>query len=382
MGQEVDNKQKPVLTIVAGILTIAHILVLIFSVVCFVTHAYSLGILSLAYTVGVGALVLTIVSKRNHIKKLWVPMLILNIITLAGNFFVSGAGLLQMGIGNAQEERDRNTQERAIRYSKVEIIKTILPSKNMCLSNDGYRYFYDVDGDVVNKFKSIEFTLVEDGVEPETAGHVFYGDNDCTVTFFEDYSGLSVESHCDGSGVTFGHIFYSYKNIYSLDQNDGQQLFDLIHHIIEEQTQAYDELENEIKSSLTLESAINSMDEEGVKLQCEYRKPNEFDSIDTFRKNDDEHLLLNALKDIDFTQVSLYEDQVASFRQGFEYKTLKQRGMLILLYNASDNTMKVTKYYEDMFEREQKVIVVYKISAEDGVSLMEVAEELTKVEEL
>ena len=372
MAQDTTNKRLPVITIIAAFLCVLHFIAVVLNIFAGVTHSYSYIFLAILVAIGVPNLVLAIISKREHSGKTHAALLVVTILLFVTGACFSLLGITQISIRDNKEERNREAQETALKLTDINHIKRILPAEKLKLRNseniNSDLYCYDVTGAIVQQFRSMEFTYQDYETKPELNDVSFVGDEDYSVTFFKDYSGIEIESHVSRDSLMYGPIFYGLKKTYSVDKVEGEKLRDMINNTISEQLLAYQELENYIINNLTLESAINSMDEEGVSLRCTY-----FDKKSDYVNTDNNRDVLKALKEIDFSKVTIYEGEAISLDNGFVYRNLKETNYCILSYNHDNKTMKVTKYYQDMFNYRRNVVKRYLIAEEDGVALMSAA---------
>ena len=375
MTEQTKTKHVPVISIIAGVFLFLHLIVFIVCFVAFFTQSYSSLLLIILPIVPIISLVFAIVSRRDRIKKLHFAFLFSNISFLLIGGLAYLMGSFQAGIMENRAERERITREKALNYSNVEYIKTLLPPTNYLFSNrmigTDVLCIYDTDGAIVNQFVNMEFTLTDKQTTSQLLS--FYHDNLCTVSFFGDYTGLVVESHVDGSGIGYGHIYYEYKNIYSCDPREGEKIRDLITGAIGDQIQAF----NNLKASITIESVINEFEKEDA-LKCQLKTTDDNGYSVSYLEIDFNRVVLNDFKQIDSSKVTYFEpEETLYIDPGFNYSNYVQPDYYVLSYNSKSNFIKIVKNYQEVVTKSHLTVTVYyHIDQEDGATLMSVADTL------
>lgn len=379
---DVNNiKRRPILTIIAGVFTLLNLFVVIASLVLLSTGACSWIALIIAVIITITSFVLSIISFTKHQISLRIPILVFNIILLAVSSWIYIIEMLAISFNEARIARENDARERAIQYAQIEYVKESLPNDKHELINyknkNTIYHCYD-DGLIVNKFKAMEFTLLENFSNYDKAClPAFFNTPNVKASFFTDYSGLIIKSSIKSPGM-FSYYHFERQNVYSVNPEEAQQLYEMIDQKIDEQMVEYKELEETIYNSITFSSIIDDLEKDtSSKLELSLSLELEKDrGYKWARVIDEKRELLNILKEVDESKITVSEKRFSSSSNYFEYKNLKQDDCRTIRYSNNERLMELSKQYLDIYNKWQTMRKVFIVDPEVGNYLMEQIEKI------
>ena len=225
------------LTIVAGTFFLLHVMAIAFAIYSIAAGSMSteIGLMVLAIT-AVTSFVLAIVSTRDRIKGFYLPAIILNSILISFDLLVLGLGAIAISNDRIRAETEAEMNNRAGEYATLAYVKAHLPTNNFRLLAYTDGYYTDDNGEIVEYFNSMNFTICEE--RPDiyslystdffessediytTIKAFFYKKADVFVVWAETYSqgAFSPRAHVRGSASTY----------YSYNHDEGETLFEMM----------------------------------------------------------------------------------------------------------------------------------------------------------
>ncbi|MBP5649364.1 MAG: hypothetical protein J6X29_05105, partial [Clostridia bacterium] len=377
MNEQIKEKRKTNPTRLAGIFCALHFIAVVFCVICLFTSYSSLStffpIFFLAPIFAIICFVFTIKGKKQNEKKLWIAFLAINIIlfiswvpiySMTGMKLVYG-GILQGVVDQAQEK------------ATIENAKSVMPEKNLALhtketENSDFNYFDD-DGEIARKFVSMDFSYLGNYNGFGYGSTYFSLSDDITVTFAEDFSGVSVEAKV-GFFIGYGEGVSSY----SINQEDGNELKRMIDDKVSEQKNAYESKEAEEKATTTLSAALAAMNEGNPVFECTLLDKRY--EVGLTRQKDTDKVILSALQELVPSATTPSEVNNLTYDSGFYYEPLSKCNYY-LCYHQKEKCLRIVKSYVDPFGSSRSLSVCYLLEAEEGNHLMEVADRMVREKE-
>ena len=368
------QKRAPAFTIVSGSLFLFFILAtiaFIWSVFASSNMAYIWILAGVVASLFIATLVMAILSKRDRLKAVMIPIIVLSVIVANVNVFFAAIGLLREGV---QESRERDYQT-AISLATLDKAMEQVPSTFMPLrtpkTRDSRFSFYDDDGSIVAKLKAIEFTHEGsnsyDAVRiPEHENSYSIDLHETAIVFEGDFSGLDVFAIYSRGFLSGGPVVG--VNHYSMDAGDGAALKKMIDDKISSQKEAYEAKEAEALAGATFEAILDyfSGDDKQMLLTY-YGDPDE--SKEVTNAVDGEKKVVQALKDFDASGFKKAESGQWQGKRGFWYK-VDGEGCWIR-YSDEGRSLSVEKRYADPFKHDRVVNMYYELTPADERTLLE-----------
>ncbi len=385
MNENEEKKKQNVLTITSATLTVINFLSFIASIYSFSTGAFKDIVLLVFSSILVISFVMAIVANRvERIRVAGRTLITLNSIILGIGVWIILFGSLRIGFDNQREEQDQRTLQEASRNATIEYVKGVLPDKNLYLgyyvkddAGETYHY-YDDDGEIVNKFRQIEFTLTTFDVSPEL-GNYCNIDNGSEIAFFLDCSGVSIHGSAYRSSLIKGYSHHDVYNYYSCDKEDIKELIAMVDAKKASQQAYYDNSEAEIKNNTTLESVIDALNEEGNLSQFSLFKEEQVSpyKYSSYYFIDTDKEMYDALKSIDFASVQVVDNFYYYREYGFVNEPVNNtRYSFFFDYYHQAIINKI--YYPDVIGTSRYIEISYKLKQEDVDNLINKAIEIAK----
>ena len=374
------QKRVPVLTIVSGIL----FLFLILGTVGFIYILFATSDMRMIWIVGglvasllIATFVLTILSKKDRLKGVMVPVLVLTIVLGNVNLFAAALGLIKQGV---QESREGDYSQ-AIQMATLDRFMDRAPSKNMGLhtpETKGYSYtIYDDDGEVFKKMQSIEFTLSSSHYSetfnlPNTGDSYYLGSGSENLLIFDnDFDGLTVYAVINRGFLSRGPV--RGENHYNMDPTEGASLKKMIDDKVTSQKAAYKAADDEALANVTFSATMDYFSNVNSSLLFTYydkEHPEDelTDAIDSEKK------VLDLLKSFDISAWRVADSIPAYSDKGFKYWA----GTHTLCYVADRNAIIITNAYADPFKHERYVYAYYELPDVDATALIEGAVNISR----
>ena len=385
MNENEEKKKQNVLTITSATLTVINFLSFIASIYFFSIGAFTHIVLLVFCCILVVSFVMAIVANRvERIRVAGRTLITVNSIILGIGVWIALLGSIRIGFGNQREEQDQRTLQEASRNATIEHVKGVLPDKNLYLGyytkNDAGEayYYYDDDGEIVNKFRQIEFTLTTFDVSPELREY-YSLDGGSEIAFFLDYSGVSVHGSAYRNSLINGYSHHDVYNYYSCDKEDIEELIAMVDAKKVSQQTYYDTTEAEIRNNTTLESVIDALNEEGNLSQFSLFKEEQVSPYEYSLYNfiDIDKEMYGALKSIDFASVQVVDNFYHYRKYGFANEPVKG-SRYSLLFDYYHQAFIVNIKYPDVIGINRYIEISYKIKQEDVDNLINKAIEIAK----
>ena len=385
MNENEEKKKQNVLTITSATLTVINFLSFIASIYFFSFGAFNDIVLLVFCCILVVSFVMAIVANRvERIRVAGRTLITANSIILGIGVWIALLGSIRIGFDNQREEQDQQMLQKASRNATIEHVKGALPNKNLYLGyykkddvDEAYHY-YDDDGEIVNKFRQIEFTLTTFDVTPEL-GNYHSIDNGSEIAFFLFDSGVCVHGSAYRQSLINGYSRHDVYNYYSCDKEDIEELIAMVDAKKASQQAYYDNSEAEIKNNTTLESVIDALNEEGNLLQFSLFKEEQVSpyKYTTYYFDDTDKEMYNALKGIDFASVQVVDNFYHYREYGFANEPIKE-SRYSLLFDYNHQAFIVKCNYPDVIGFNRYIEISYKLKQDDVDNLINKAIEIAK----
>lgn len=385
MNENEEKKKQNVLTITSLTLTVFNFLSFIASIYFFSIGAFKDIVLLVFSSILVISFVMAIVANRvERIRVAGRTLITVNSIILGIGVWIALLGSLRIGFDSQREEQDQQTLQEASRNATIEHVKGALPDRNLYLGYykkndvDEAYYYYDDDGEIVNKFRQIEFTLTTFDVSPEL-GEYHSLDGGSEIAFFLDYSGVSIHGSAYRHSLIKGYSHHDVYNYYSCDKEDIEELIAMVDAKKAAQQAYYDNREAEIKNNTTLESIIGTLNEEGNLSQFSLFKEQQVSpyQYSTYYFDDTDKEMYNALKSIDFASVQVVDNFYYYREYGFVNEPVKE-SRYSLLFDYYHQAFIIKIKYPDVIGINRYIDISYKLKQEDVDNLINKAIEIAE----
>jgi len=256
---DIENKKTPILSMIAGGVFVAYLFVSATTIIALVSSfPIPLDVMMILTVVfAVASFVMIGLSGRDRIRKCRIPLFVATLLLSVANSFVLIIGTFRKSI---EDSRNKYARE-ALESLNIENAKKQLPEKDLILHTP-YTYtskftYYDDDGEIAKKFKSIEFTLIN-----SSYGGQRKSINKFSSTYFEITENVIIDFCNDFSEIELFKSdimvvaggYFACKS-YSLDPNEGAILKKMIDDKVSEQAAAY-QSEQEENNNGTSSSTI------------------------------------------------------------------------------------------------------------------------------
>ena len=368
------QKRAPAFTIVSGSLFLFFILAtiaFIWSVFASSNMAYIWILAGVVASLFIATLVMAILSKRDRLKAIMIPIIVLSVIVANVNVFFAALGLFREGV---QENRERDYQT-AISLATLDKVMEELPSTFMPLhtpeTNDSRFSYFDDDGTVLSKIKAIDFTKkgsnVWDTVRfPQHRDAYSIDYHDWSIVFDGDFSGLEVYAYYERGFLSGGPLVG--VNYYKMDPNEGSALKKMIDDKISSQKEAYEAKEAEALAGATFEAILDYFSGDDKRMLLTYYGDSD-ESKNVTNVIDGEKKVVQALKDFDASGFKKAESGQWQGKRGFWYK-VDGEGCWIR-YSDEGRSLSVEKRYADPFKHDRVVNMYYELTPADERTLLE-----------
>ena len=318
----------------------------------------------------IATLVMAILSKRDRLKAVMIPIIVLSVIVANVNVFFAAIGLFRQGVQDSREEE----YAEAIAMATIEKILPALPSKFMSLETpetvDSRFSFYDDDGEIAKKIKSMDY--LHRGSGHYSVNSSDYDDryridlDERGIVFSSDFTGLTVYAVTGGG---FWRAPIRGENYYAFDAADGTALKKMIDDKVAAEKEAYEEKEAEALEGATFSAILDyfSGDDKQMLLTY-YGDPDE--SKEVTNAVDGEKKALQALKDFDSSGFKKAESGQWMGKRGFWYKVNGEGNWI--RYCDEGRTLSIVKHYADPFKHDRVVNMYYELTPSDESALLEI----------
>lgn len=385
MNENEEKKKQNVLTITSLTLTVINFLSFIVSIYFFSIGAFKDIVLLVFSSILVISFVMAIVANRvERIRVAGRTLITVNSIILGIGAWIILFGSLSIGFDNQREEYNQQTLQEASRNATIEHVKGALPDRNLYLGyyanddvDEAYHY-YDDDGEIVEKFRQIRFVPTTFEVLPEL-GNYHSIDSGSEIAFFLDCSGVSIHGSAYHHSLIKGYYHHDVYNYYSCDKEDIEELIVMVDAKKASQQSYYNTTEAEIKNNTTLESTIDTLNEEGNLSQFSLFKEQQVSpyQYSTYYFDDTDKEMYNALKSIDFASVKVVDNFYHYREYGFANEPVKE-SRYSLLFDYYHQAFIIKIKYPDVIGVNRYIEISYKLKQEDVDNLINKAIEIAK----
>ena len=356
------NKQSSKLTLIAGILTIANIVTIIYIISDFFKGGFGADtaaaiICLIIFTIS--SVVVGIEARKKERNGVVYPLLVTDCFIVGVLSIATVVGLLISfgGRNNSNDTRDRIEQEATVAYVKEHISgKTIRLYSEQGVED---KYFYrDYNKEVVNAFMTLDFTKdYSSDVKNKDREIPFYSEQDHSAYFNKDYTVLTV--HAETNANVYGRILFD--NRYLLSESDASSFKSLIENVISKQRAVITAAQEEAKQNLSLSIFSASFaNSSGINLFVK----------NTGEKKDENKFVLSSLQEIFASGIDRRNTSINYFEEDFRYEI--NEPSLSILVNEKNNLLRLrVKYgpYSDAYYVNED----YDLTAEQTNQLMTVA---------
>ena len=370
--------RKPGLTIVAAVLCFLYIVFFVFLVVgLFLPYTPAFIVVIIGCPIlAISSIVLAVLAKKERKKQIWVVFLVADLLMAAASFgAIYPLHTVKFFYGALFSQGDTQAQQRV----DMEYVKTLLPEKGLTLHTEeteksSYRIFDD-DGEIVKKFIATSFTLECESSCAGLSSTYFELRDDVTVTFTSDYNGVVVHAMY---GMFMGYT-EAYRTYVAVHPEDIQAIHQMIDDKVASQKEAYDARAAEVIATTSLSSALDAMDETNAAFQITLLDEEKYE-VGLTRENDDDKLLLQALRELDESRLASWAGGNLTYKRGFYYESFNHSDYY-LVYHADEHALRIVRSYEGVYGGKSILSVAYALYPEDGDHLMEVAESVVAAKE-
>ena len=355
------NKQSSKLTLIAGILTIANIVTIIYIISDFFKGGFGADtaaavICLIIFTIS--SVVVGIAARKKERNGVVYPLLVTDCFIVGVLSIATVVGLLiSFGGRNNSDARDRIEQEATVAYVREHISgKTIRLYSEQGVED---KYFYrDYNKEVVNAFMTLGFTKdYSSDVKNKDREIPFYSEQDHSAYFNKDYTVLTV--HAETSGFMSGRN--SFDNRYLLSESDASSFKSLIENVISKQRAVISAAQEEAKQNLSLNNFSASFaNSSGINLFVK----------NVGEKKDENKFVLSCLQEIFASGIDRRNTSINYFEEDFRYEI--NEPSLSILVNEKNNLLRLRVKYEP-YSDAYYVNEDYDLTAEQTNQLMTVA---------
>lgn len=355
------NKQSSKLTLIAGILTIANIVTIIYIISDFFRGGFGADtaaaiICLIIFTIS--SVVVGIEARKKERNGAVYPLLVTDCFIVGVLSIATIVGLLISfgGRNNSNDARDRIEQEATVAYVKEHISgKTI----RLYSEQEEDKHFYrDYNKEVVNAFMALDFTKGSSSdVKYKDREIPFYSEQDHSAYFNKDYTVLTV--HAETNAIIYGRN--SFDNRYLLSESDASSFKSLIENVISKQRAVILAAQEEAKQNLSLNNFSASFaNSSGINLFVK----------NAGEKKDENKFVLSCLQEIFASGIDQRNASNNYLEEDFRYEI--NEPSLSILVNEKYNWLRLRVKYEP-YSDAYYVNEDYTLTVEQTNQLMTVA---------
>ena len=267
MQEENVKKPKPIRSMLSGILFALFVFSsIVMGFLIFSSSSMTKIWVAVIITaiLAVSTFVLVIMSRKDRIKKCFVPLLVFTIALTQADLLISCIAMFRQGIEDGRE----SDQKIAITMATIDKAKSMMPSTDLIIhvpeiggQSIGCK---DNDGAIATKFKSIEYKHLGSSsyngkLEPNLGRVYFWASSELEVVFNQNFDGLTVCAQYSRGVMTGGPVVGC--NSYSMDPSEGAVLKSLIEEKAQQQKSITEseQSESSMRKSLPLLGIIDSL---------------------------------------------------------------------------------------------------------------------------
>ncbi len=378
---EGENKIKTnkVCTIFAYILIAAN-LVLLFLIILFDIRAININEIAACVMCVVCFLALIVcglLRPRSSEKAKRITM-VLSVISMFIGFLALPFGLLEASEISNAKERHRLGQENAkienvLSYFSNSYEPVVLHNKE---AEDCGCTFLDNDYKVLEKFRALNYTLVDNGDEFEPSSIYITMDLGAApspkITLTKNYDGLIVfhPEEYDGRYIAFDDGI----NYYHIDIEHGLEIKQMIDSMIDLEKEEYETALDENLNQIRIEKFIENLDEEGECLRGNYDRYGDYKQI---LIDDAQGKIKNALKNMNLSK----------FKELDKNRTINAANPNVTLFSSmrfgdeinywiDTEVFRVARSCNLPYFKDAHIFIDYSISDEIGNALINVVKEV------
>ena len=362
MEKPLETKRKHTLTIISSVITGVNVFSLMFLLYClFTTRPFLIIAICIEVFIAISSFIFVFIAKKERFKKLWLPLLFVNIFVLGSTPFSVLLGLLIIDANQREEKKQSDVNYLA----SIEYVQKNTSNKGTQLFNNKWWtepfYYFDYDGKVAEKFVSLKFNKTTYQLPNDSYVFAIYDQNSTRALFSEDFTYLKIHAYRDG--LFYGR--YEATNYYVLDTDSANAFRELYTNIVEEQRTACLAKEKEVKDSISIENAANSL------LNEEYNWLTFFGEEYKVTK-DYGKTVLTYLKNLDSSKFTLIDEGIDYLRKGFKYESPNGSNDYSLSYHETEGCVEVSCLYTCPYGNKYQASKYYLLDDETIEGLKEI----------